>query len=122
MIRVRSSACQRDHRAGASCRRWNGLTYAQFVQHQRPHLEYDGSASDDARGPRSPRATAGAPAGAVPGRNQIMPLFMDVHHRADVGLTPDQLGAIHARDLAVQGKYGVQYIKYWYDEATGKAF
>ena len=28
----------------------------------------------------------------------------------------------HAADLAVQGKYGVSYYRYWYDEATGKVF
>ena len=28
----------------------------------------------------------------------------------------------HAKDLAVQAKYGVRYIKYWYDAATGKVF
>ena len=30
--------------------------------------------------------------------------------------------AAHAKDLQVQGKYGVKYLKYWFDESTGKAF
>jgi hypothetical protein len=28
----------------------------------------------------------------------------------------------HARDLAVQGKYGVQFINYWVDEANGTIY
>ncbi len=50
-----------------------------------------------------------------------MPLFLDVHHHVD-GLTPEAVVAAHAQDLAIQGTYGVQFIKYWYDEATGKVF
>jgi hypothetical protein len=28
----------------------------------------------------------------------------------------------HRRDLEVQGKYGVRYLRYWYDEAGGQVF
>jgi hypothetical protein len=28
----------------------------------------------------------------------------------------------HQRDLEVQRKHGVEYLKYWYDEGTGKVF
>ncbi len=50
-----------------------------------------------------------------------MPLFMDVHHNVQ-GLTPEMVAAAHQKDLAVQDKYGVKYLKYWYDAATGKIF
>jgi hypothetical protein len=50
-----------------------------------------------------------------------MPLYMDVHHHLE-DITPDWVAAAHARDLAVQDKYGVKYLKYWYDEVTGRAF
>lgn len=50
-----------------------------------------------------------------------MPLFMDVHHHID-GLTADAVAGAHARDLEVQTKYGVNYLKYWFDEGTGKVF
>ncbi len=50
-----------------------------------------------------------------------MPLYIDVHHRID-SLTPEMIAAAHAKDLAVQSKYGVSFLKYWYDEATGKVF
>lgn len=50
-----------------------------------------------------------------------MPLFMDVHDHVD-GLTADAVADAHQADLKTQGKYGVKYLKYWYDEATGKVF
>ncbi|MCI0394873.1 MAG: DUF4242 domain-containing protein [Chloroflexi bacterium] len=50
-----------------------------------------------------------------------MPLYMDVHHRVD-GLTAEAVVGAHARDLEVQGRYGVNYLKYWFDEDTGKVF
>jgi hypothetical protein len=50
-----------------------------------------------------------------------MPLFMDVHHDLS-HLTPEALAAGHQKDLAVQDKYGVKYLKYWYDPVTGRVF
>jgi hypothetical protein len=50
-----------------------------------------------------------------------MPLYMDVHHHVD-GLTADAVAGAHALDLEVQAKYGVNYLKYWFDEGTGKVF
>ena len=49
-----------------------------------------------------------------------MPLYLDVHNKIE-GLTTEAAEA-HKKDLAVQGKYGVNYIRYWYDEGTGKVF
>lgn len=50
-----------------------------------------------------------------------MPLYLDIHHRV-AGATPESLEAAHKRDLEVQGKYGVRYLKYWYDLATERVF
>jgi hypothetical protein len=50
-----------------------------------------------------------------------MPLFMDIHHKVE-GLTADAVAAAHQQDLAVQARYGVRFIRYWYDERTGKVF
>jgi hypothetical protein len=50
-----------------------------------------------------------------------VPRYLDIH-TGMIGLTPEQLAEAHARDLAVQDKYGVRYIKYFYDAATGKVF
>jgi len=50
-----------------------------------------------------------------------MPLFMDIHHKVE-GLTSEAVSAAHQQDLAVQARYGVRFIRYWYDERTGKVF
>jgi hypothetical protein len=50
-----------------------------------------------------------------------MPLYMDVHHRID-RLTAEAVAGAHRRDLEVQAKHGVRYLKYWYDTASGKVF
>jgi hypothetical protein len=50
-----------------------------------------------------------------------MPLYMDEHHKVD-GLTAAAVAAAHQRDLEVQGKHGVKYLSYWFDEGTGKVF
>ena len=50
-----------------------------------------------------------------------MPLYLDVHHRIP-DLTGEGLAGAHQKDLATQAKYGVKYLRYWYDEGTGKVF
>jgi hypothetical protein len=50
-----------------------------------------------------------------------MPRYMDVHHKVD-GLTCAAVTGAHQKDLEVQGRYGVSYLQYWFDEATGKVF
>ena len=50
-----------------------------------------------------------------------MPLFMDIHQHID-GLTAEAVSNAHAADLKTQQKYGVKYLKYWFDEGTGKVF
>ena len=50
-----------------------------------------------------------------------MPLYLDTHEYVE-GLTGAAVAQAHARDLEVGGKYDVAYLRYWYDEATGKVF
>jgi hypothetical protein len=50
-----------------------------------------------------------------------MPLFMDVHNHIE-GLTADAVAHAHEADLKTQEKYDVKYLRYWFDEATGKVF
>jgi hypothetical protein len=50
-----------------------------------------------------------------------MPLFMDIHQHID-GLTAEAVSNAHAADLKTQQKYGVKYLKYWFDEGSGKVF
>ena len=50
-----------------------------------------------------------------------MPLFMDVHKNVE-GLTAEGAAEGHAKDLEVQGKYGVKYLHYWINEEEGTVF
>lgn len=50
-----------------------------------------------------------------------MPLYLDIHHKIE-GLSGEGAAEAHQKDLQVQHKYGVNYVRYWYDEGTGKVF
>ena len=50
-----------------------------------------------------------------------MPLFMDVH-TIEGGVAAKDVAAAHEADLATQGPHGVNYLRYWVDEAAGKIF
>jgi hypothetical protein len=50
-----------------------------------------------------------------------MPLFMDVHNKVE-GLTAQAVAGAHKADLETQGKYGVNYVKYWFNEDSGQVF
>lgn len=48
-----------------------------------------------------------------------MPLYLDVH-RSVPGATAKDVAEAHMKDVQVQGKYGVRYLRYWVDENEGK--
>ena len=50
-----------------------------------------------------------------------MPLFMDVH-TIEGGVTAEDVAQAHQADLETQGRYGVDYKRYWVDEQAGKVF
>jgi len=50
-----------------------------------------------------------------------MQTYLD-RHTVPQGVTLEALLDAHARDLAIQGKFGVRYLKYWYDAAMGVVF
>ncbi len=50
-----------------------------------------------------------------------MALFMDTH-TIEGGVTEADVAGAHAADLETQGKYGVDYLRYWVDEEAGKIF
>ena len=50
-----------------------------------------------------------------------MPLYMDTHRNVE-GLTAEAAAGAHKADLEVQGKHGVNYLRYWYNEADGAVF
>ena len=51
-----------------------------------------------------------------------MPLFMDIHENLPAGTTAQDVAGAHEADLRVQAKYGVKYIRYFMDEASGKVW
>jgi hypothetical protein len=50
-----------------------------------------------------------------------MPLYLDIHHKVP-GVTAEGIEAAHKRDLEVQVKYNVRYLKYWFDTRTERVF
>jgi hypothetical protein len=46
---------------------------------------------------------------------------MDVHKHVP-GLTKEAVAKAHAADLRVQKKHGVEFLKYWFEESSGKVF
>ncbi|MPZ67962.1 MAG: DUF4242 domain-containing protein [Actinobacteria bacterium] len=51
-----------------------------------------------------------------------MPLFMDVHEKLPEGANAADVADAHAADLQIQDRHGVNYLRYWMDEAAGKVF
>src|SRR5258707_2067585 len=49
-----------------------------------------------------------------------MPMYMDIHEVQ--GATAADVAKAHIADMKTQGKYGVEYHKYWLNESTGKIF
>lgn len=50
-----------------------------------------------------------------------MTLFMDIHDLHGP-VSAEEVAKAHAADLATQGEFGVEYQRYWIDEAEGKIF
>jgi hypothetical protein len=46
-------------------------------------------------------------------------LYFDIHHLGPGNVTADAVAGAHVKDLAVQQKYGVNFINYWVDPKLG---
>ncbi len=49
-----------------------------------------------------------------------MPIYLDRHDLS--GLTASDIAEAHRKDLEAQGKYGVRFLTYWFDESRGTGF
>ncbi|HET9434024.1 MAG TPA: DUF4242 domain-containing protein [Chitinophagaceae bacterium] len=49
-------------------------------------------------------------------------LYLDVHHVGAGKVTSKDAEGAHQKDLEVQRKYGVTFIRYWVDEANGNIY
>jgi len=47
-------------------------------------------------------------------------LYLDIHELGPGNVTEEAVAEAHLKDLAVQGKYNVNFINYWVDEKAGK--
>ena len=50
-----------------------------------------------------------------------MPLFMDVHKEVK-GATAKDVAEAHRKDVATQDKYHVKYLRYFFDENSGRIY
>jgi hypothetical protein len=46
-------------------------------------------------------------------------LYLDIHELGAGKVTAADVAGAHQKDLAIQGKYGVNLINYWVDEKKG---
>jgi len=49
-------------------------------------------------------------------------IYIDVHHLGAGKVTAKDVEEAHKKDLAVQKKFGVSILKYWFDEAKGDVY
>ena len=64
------------------------------------------------------KVSAGTQANVIDGKQ----FFIDVHNVGAGKITVADIAAAHVKDLAVEKKYGVNFINYWLDEKTGTIF
>ena len=50
-----------------------------------------------------------------------MPTYLDTHVHVP-GLTAAGIAEAHEKDVQVGKNYGVRYMRYWFDEATGRVY
>ncbi len=48
-------------------------------------------------------------------------MYKERHNKVE-GLAAEAVAGAHQRDLEIQGKHGVNYFKYWFNEAKGTVF
>jgi len=51
-----------------------------------------------------------------------MNYYIDVHYLPEGKVSYADVAAAHAKDLAVESKYGVQFLKFWVDESKGVVY
>jgi Nickel responsive protein SCO4226-like len=64
------------------------------------------------------KVTDDAQADAVDGKQ----FFIDVHNLGAGNVTAEAAAGAHSKDLAVEKKYGVNFINYWVDEKAGNIY
>ncbi len=65
------------------------------------------------------QAPALPPPTAQPRQAVHLKLYLDRHHFGPGKVTAADVAGAHQKDLAVQGKYHVRFLNYWFDARTG---
>jgi hypothetical protein len=60
--------------------------------------------------------------GMLPNTRKEQKLFIDVHHLEPAKIKFDDVAKAHAKDVAVENKYGVKFLKFWVDEKQGLVY
>ncbi len=76
---------------------------------------FSGLAQGNLSGSTSHNGSTGTPAAG-------QSLFIDEHDLTPGKVTFADVMAAHQKDLATEGKYGVNFIKFWIDEQNGKVY
>lgn len=87
----------------ATCVTIGALSTHLFAQEGKPQL-----ATVDGKQPKQQAATKN--------------LYIDVHHLGAGKVTAKDVAAAHQKDLAVEKKYGVNLLRYWFDSANGDVY
>ena len=72
----------------------------------------------EANGLESVRVLAVSPGAASPLTGD-KPLFLDIHELGAGNVTAAAVADAHAKDLATESEFGVNFVNYWVDEADG---
>jgi hypothetical protein len=71
---------------------------------------------------KTPATSVDKPATAEQAPAADRAYYLDVHQLGPGKVTYEAVAEAHAKDLATQGKYGVNFLKYWVDEAKGTVY
>lgn len=71
---------------------------------------------------KKPEVTTSETKSVTTDSSEATSYFMDVHDLEPGKVAFKDVAGAHEKDLATQGKYGVNFIKYWVDEQKGKVY
>jgi hypothetical protein len=126
--KVKYEAVAEAHKKDLATQSKYGVNFLKFWVDENKGLVYCLSSSSDEESIRKTHAEAhgllpahiyavtDGEAAALKGQNN---LFLDIHYLGAGKVSAKDVAEAHKKDLAVQQKYGVNFINYWVDEKNG---
>ena len=126
--KVKYEAVAEAHAKDLAVQHKYGVNFIKYWVDEDKGLVYCLSSSSDTESIRKTHAEAhgllpghiypvtGGTAAALKGQEE---LFLDIHYLGAGKVSAKDVVAAHKKDLAVQHKYGVNFINYWVDEKNG---